>query len=425
MIASPFSKPPASNPANGEIRDTQRQLSDARDDQIARVVAVVDAMADRSGADHLIASLRPRLRRIRPRRPLAFGRLLFLPLTPLILPGAQWRRGTLAVPRTAFTPLIRQLREALGAEAGAIDAQIAGHGFDETAIIEQLGQRLWSAAARIFASAPVPSYWRDESGLNEADYLALVRPIAHLLACAATVEALARGSLAGASAPEEALRALLLAAAKAGGQTLGMSVVVLLANLPRAQRLLPLAADIAASVTDPVVKTAVERAMDFTFDSLDRMVTTITGQEDGIQAATEEITRAVETLSRLEERVGPHRTDRRVRIDDLRRRLDGTCRGCFDAMLVERVLLPLQSLPADAGDAEVAGLEAAARDLRRFEQASRQAGSGELYDRQLRQAGRLLQTPALQNSAMTLADRARLMELLLGPEEALALLRQA
>jgi hypothetical protein len=72
----------------------------------------------------------------------------------------------------------------------------------------------------------------------------------------------------------------------------------------------------------------------------------------------------------------------------------------------------------------VAGLEAAARDLRRFEQASRQAGSGELYDRQLRQAGRLLQTPALQNSAMTLADRARLMELLLGPEEALALLRQ-
>jgi hypothetical protein len=358
---SPSNAPiaPSAKPATGQLRDARRQLTDARDDQIARVVAVVDAMADRSDADHLIASLRPRLRRIRPRRPLAFGRLLFLPLTPLILPGPQWRRGTLAIPRTAFMSLIRQLREAMGAEAAEIDALIAGHGFDETTIIEQLGQRLWPAAARIFATTPVPPYWRGESGLNDADYLALVRPIADLLARGAAVEALVRGGLAGATVPEEALRMLLLAATKAGGQAFGMSVVVLLASLPRAQRLLPLAVDIAAEASDPAVKTAVERAMDYALDTLDRLVTGIAGQEDGIEAATDEITRAIQMLSRLEERVGPHRADRRVRIEDLRRRLDGTCRDCFDAMLVERLLLRLQTLPADAGDAEVAGLEAA------------------------------------------------------------------
>jgi len=81
------------------IRILQANLATAEDDQIARVVALVDALPERGTADELIAPLRPRLQQLRPKRMVGFARLLFTPLDPLIGSAAacwsrvmSWRR---------------------------------------------------------------------------------------------------------------------------------------------------------------------------------------------------------------------------------------------------------------------------------------------------------------------------------------------
>ena len=81
---------PVTRSLNPAIREASRGLVEARDDQVAQIVAMVDAMPDRGAADHLIAPLRARLARTRPPRPLRFARLLFLPLDPL-LASSVWR----------------------------------------------------------------------------------------------------------------------------------------------------------------------------------------------------------------------------------------------------------------------------------------------------------------------------------------------
>jgi hypothetical protein len=58
----------------GIVVTIQTSLAHAADAQIARVVAMVDAMPERGSADALIAPLRPRLAALRPTRPLSFTR---------------------------------------------------------------------------------------------------------------------------------------------------------------------------------------------------------------------------------------------------------------------------------------------------------------------------------------------------------------
>src|SRR5580704_264145 len=101
----------SSNPA---IREVARGLAAARDEQILKAVAMVDAMPDRGAADQLIAPLRKRLAHLRPPRPLRFARLLFLPLDPLIVPAARWRIEQPTIPRSAIPSLAGALAVDLG-----------------------------------------------------------------------------------------------------------------------------------------------------------------------------------------------------------------------------------------------------------------------------------------------------------------------
>jgi hypothetical protein len=52
-----------------ELRMLGRSLTAARDEQLMRVVATVDALEKRGVADHIVAPLRPRLSELRPPRP--------------------------------------------------------------------------------------------------------------------------------------------------------------------------------------------------------------------------------------------------------------------------------------------------------------------------------------------------------------------
>ncbi|MFL5280577.1 MAG: hypothetical protein ACJ8AW_06175 [Rhodopila sp.] len=159
---------------NRDIGTITRDVADAPDSQVMRIVATVDAMTDRGAADALIAPLRQRLVVLRPPRPLRFTRLLFHPLDGVIVAAVQWRPGQAAIPRTALAPLADCVRRAMGAQAEAIDAAIRGHMSSETALVAAQGQVLWPAAGAILATAAVPPLW-SETGLGDAAF----PPMAH------------------------------------------------------------------------------------------------------------------------------------------------------------------------------------------------------------------------------------------------------
>ncbi|HEY1412327.1 MAG TPA: hypothetical protein VGF36_09305, partial [Rhodopila sp.] len=91
-------------------RTLVQEVAKASDPRVRRIVAKIDAMAHRGPADALIEPLRLRLRMLHPPRPLRFGRLLFHPLDPLIVPTSRWRPGRHAIPRTALMPIVEQVR---------------------------------------------------------------------------------------------------------------------------------------------------------------------------------------------------------------------------------------------------------------------------------------------------------------------------
>lgn len=144
--------------AKGGSLAVARALSDAKDEQLMRVVAFVDGLGvERGAADRLLEGVRPRLAAMGLPRPLSFTRLLFMPLDPVIVPSAAWRPGSAQFPRGAIMPLATALHVALGATAAAMDAACDGRSTDDTETINASGAVLWPAAAAaiaVFTRAP-------------------------------------------------------------------------------------------------------------------------------------------------------------------------------------------------------------------------------------------------------------------------------
>jgi len=141
-MAAPLTR--SSNPA---IREVSRDLAGARDEQILKVVAMVDAMPHRGAADQLIAPLRGRLAQLRPPRPLRFARLLFLPLDPLIVPAPRWRPDHGTIPRSAIPSLAAAVATDLGSVGRKVAAMIEGHTTQNREVVGAAGALLWRPAA--------------------------------------------------------------------------------------------------------------------------------------------------------------------------------------------------------------------------------------------------------------------------------------
>ena len=101
--------------------------------------------------------------------------------------------------------------------------------------------------------------------------------------------------------------------------------------------------------------------------------------------------------------------------------VSGGCRARFASAIDAEVLQPLQSAGEILGDTAVVSLEAVARSLRRLERAARRIGGAACYDGLLRHTVEEVGSgPA--GRALEPVDRVRLVEILAGPEQALALL---
>jgi len=135
------------------LRTLRRQILEADDEQVRRVVATVDALAARGAADHVIAPVRLRLGGMQVAHPLRLARLLFLPLDPLIVTPVDWKPGAPTLPRSIIAPMTRLVEAGLGARAGAIRQAIRKHTTADTETVGTVGADAWPEAAGILAAA--------------------------------------------------------------------------------------------------------------------------------------------------------------------------------------------------------------------------------------------------------------------------------
>ncbi len=396
-----------------EIRALHRHLVSAQDTQILKVVAMVDAMPLRGEADSLIAPLRARLAQLRPARPLGAMRLLFVPLDPVLTQPAQWRRGSLGIPRTVIPCLYRQFAARDQALLEAAAREIAGATTDDRALILRIGPQLWDRAADVMANQPPPADWAETTGLTTADHTVI---IAGILLIWAHGPAIARMVAAGKIDRAE-ISAILVDAAHTP-DAMGVLVSALLHWLPGAA---PLVLDFTSAHAAPTGlpgRTATERAVEHVLD-------TIEAEQSSPPEGPPSLGRLRQVVEMLDELAASSsdRPSRSARIAATRGRVDAACRQRFQSQLKDKVIEHLATgLPSTAEGMQ--SLETAARDLRRFETVARRINNSDHYDRLLRGTMALL-APRTHDDVQGRVDRLRLAEILLGPEQALQMLVEA
>jgi hypothetical protein len=400
------------------MRELVRELTSARDAQIAQVVALIDSMRERGTADALIEPLRARLRQLRPERPLRFGRLLFLPLDPVIVDGRGWRLGMPSVPRPALGPLLAIVQRGLAGQVQQIEAEIRGRSHSDAAAVRRAGGLLWPQAAALLKAASVPTdrAW-NEAGLPADAFAPAIRGVACLLSQAVRLMTLLADTNAGLPPPVGQISEMLEHAAADSAEGWTVMVAVLLRSLPEPDVVLRQMREVSPRLP-PSLRAAAERTIEAVLEQLagndgngGRM------RELGLAAAAEQVRRLAGLLDGLAEGAGPQRQQA---IGAARQEADANCRDRFAAGLSAELIQPLHALQANPEPGSINLLEAAARDLRRFETEARRIGGAESYDAILRRAAREIARDG--SVPLGLVDKVRMVELLAGPEDALRLL---
>lgn len=414
-------------PTRQEFRALQHEIASAGDAQAARIVALIDALDDRTAFDELLDPLRPRLARLQPSRPLRFTRLLFMPLDPVIISAPDWRVGMLAVPRNALRPLAASAHAGLGDRAAEIDAMIEGRTLDDAAIVVRAGAALWPAASSALAQAPMPPDWA-KAGLPAALHAQLAHDVAAVLDQAVAIQAIAAEVAAGLPQDDAAVETVLAAMAPNGPDPWGLALAVMLERLPEPGLVLQQAIGWTSRRGEPQLRATVDRVVGTLLDRLESHA----GGEDMVGDIAEAGPR-VKHLTKLIDGLSTDTTPPALqqRLEAARQRLDGNCRARFADSLTNEFLMPLQSLRQASGQqasgqpasnaAAVARLEVTARNLRSLETEARQVNGAGMYDELLRQTAMVVRNMA-PDAGLALAEKVRLVEILAGSDEALVLL---
>ncbi len=396
--------------ASAESRRLGHALAQASDTALGRVVGMLEAMGSPAEAEMLLANIRPRLRVLRPPRPLRLSRLLFMPMEGALVDAASWTRGSGRLPRSALTALADQLRDAAPEEWRVLEASAEGRTRNDAAAVGAIGRRLWALAARAMPQAPPPD-WTDATGLKPEDHATLTRACIGIWrqanplwdAVEAAPEALPEPLLRAAMAPfasDEAMFSACLA-------TLMQHAVAPWAVADEAGRLGAIPRRVAELALDEAIEAAAPR---------------INAQAPGETARL--IERACDVWEGVAASTPSGRSERRRVAQQLRHEADRACRAAYHVALDTQLLQPMAGLIRAAGDAEVAALESTARHIRALGLAGRRLGSPASYeeaDRGLPAAtARRIGQPV--PDALNRTDIARLVEIICGPEAAEPLL---
>ena len=284
----------------------------------------------------------------------------------------------------------------------------------------RLGRSLWPAAARVLADPAIPRTW-DATTLGEPAYRPLADSVAALLAEAPALDTLCSDTTTGLlPATAETVAPLLGRLAKTNPAALPMMITLLLDRLPEAAGLLPQAHEgQAAAAIQTALNTATDHLLGPPGDSAGgagARVAAGTLAEAGTAAS-----RIATLLTHLE--TASAKPPQRDRLRAVRRQLHAACKARFVSALQDELLAPLRHSITLLTPADITALETAARGLRILEAGARVAGGGPTYDLLLCKAAEAIRANAMRDR-LARADQVRLVEILSGPDAALAMLDQ-
>lgn len=398
------------NDGGDALSRISKRTSLASDAVLQQVVAVLEAVPSRAMLDPIIEAARPRLKLLRPPRPITFTRILFMPFDGAVVPLKEWVAGSAKFPRPALQPIADALREAMGPEAEQISANLGGRNFFDLLQVDAAGRSLWAEAARLAPGLSLPD-GLPSAGLDAAQCRELLDIAAALWRHAEPIWEAKLASFSGPS-PELVIGALK-GPAQEGQAVFSLALTSLLHRaqspgsvLATAARLSPIAGNIA----------------DEKLEELQREPLQSLPIDDAVRAAHLAEEYAL-LIKELESAPPGNIKDRRAVIRPL---LDHLANLIFETTqkIYERQFLPaLQDPNARRRAAVVLNIEYLARALRRLEDAGRRAGAFEAFDRLRLAYGQKLKAclDALDGGGLQRHDIIRLTEILLGPEKAMAL----
>jgi hypothetical protein len=307
----------------------------------------------------------------------------------------------------------------LGAEGRTIAAMIEDRTTQDVEIVAAAGALLWRSAAWVLLDAKPPLEW-ETTGLSMQVCRPLARRIGALLFQADRLRHLTLNAAEGLAPPDaEVLRTIVDEVIKCDPDAQPMILALLLARIPEAAPALAKVAILMGQRGGASLRHAGEQAVDLLLDQLEALGGSEArmGGHDLMEAGAS-VRRLTSLLGALETEHMP--PDRRDRLTQIRARIKTECQALFVERLSTDLLDPLRACSPDSGWE----LEAAARGLRALETEARRVGDDKAYDVLLRQAADMVRETTAQGG-LDRVEGLRLMEIVAGPEAALALFGEA
>ena len=406
-----------------------RDMSQASDEQLLRVVGLIDTLDRRGQVDRVLEPVRARLALLRPPRPLTLGRVLILPFEDLLVPPDEAWPGRRCFSRAHLAPLVEQVASGLpGATASRLRSLADGHSMISGDVVREIGATLWPTAAAI-AQGSVDS--ADMAG-GLRDQLAGIWP---LLALGPTLipiiwqlpprpmSGLGRGA-------QERLVELARAAAPLGEAALQSVLELLLARAASPLVVLePLrGADVGLPPRDRdamLGRLVCRRVAD-----MREMASRLAGPPAaGGRPNANALLRLVADLDALESK-WPLPTGERALLGEIRRSVSTVVGVGIETAVRQEILGQLDALarPEGLSDDRVEGLEEAARHTRRLGIAGAKLGLAATPDSllsrflpSLQETIRARRPGGMARHPSRLLDQVRIVEILFGAEAAMQL----
>lgn len=415
----------ASDTVRSEIASSLRNAPEGR---LRAVIAAIDRHPRRAEVEDLVELVRPRLAGLHIPRPLTPQRALVVPFEGLLAGGDIVPRDGLRMPRAVLSPLFALVRERIDPAAWTEAERLArGRRADDTPAVTAVGRRLWAGAVEA-----LEAFHDDPRGIGRAlaaaghdaqllaDCLARILPLMRLGEAMAAALLPRNGVALDPTLPTAPHRGLLVGCVQRDPALFRLIAATMLFRSEFPESVTRIIRDIAAKLDRPAVFGVVGEVADALKADLEAPVSG-PGLVSGRRGQT--AMRLVTIVSVLEGI---------PRFDALAIAAGRILGEQFTATVRDSVIAPLAALARD-GTAEadaVHALETVAHAAKRIEAAGRLAGATSAFRQALaaaRQPVGALMRAAAQGSVGGIgrAEIARIAEILLGSDEAMALLAEA
>jgi len=387
-------------------------LGTISDENLLRIITMIDRLPGRSKLDPLLSDVRPRLAQLRPPRPVTFTRLLFLPLAGALVDQADWRREPETIPRTALHVISALISDLLGEASKGLAEALRPAVFSDFAVVERFGRPLWEGAARVGERIAPDKRWAD-AGFSPEDFRTIMR-----LATGVWRHAGAMWDVLRLGDSPVALDAIKVALAGPAGDSLPVFSATFRTLLRAVRNPSAFAALVAGGMPPGTSEIVIENLESWIEGTLPKLADC-----EASEAAerAEELGKMVETLGQTPFFQIPRR---RKQLSSFFWRLEEHCRVLLLEIVNEQILPALTPSSAPFSDIAFAQLERQSRAARRLEILGRHFGNDPSYEETQQRVMRAFVAASKKSEALaiTQVDLLRMGEILLGREKARSLL---